>query len=169
VDSEIEAAINLRDLYERICDLGVGVGAYTMAWVGLAEYNAEQTVMPVARAGFNSDYLETLNISWSERENGMGPAGSAIREGETQVINGIRTAPAMRLWRMRAVKRGYQACIALPLQDQDGTFGALFFYAREEGRFDEDEVEALITVAQKVSAAVMRLRLMARRQLIAQH
>lgn len=167
VDAEIADAINLMDLYTRICDLGVGVGGYTMAWVGLAEHNAEQTISPVAHSGFNSNYIETLNITWSERENGMGPAGSAIREGEPQVTNSIRTAPDMRLWRKRAIKRGFESSIALPLQDQEGAFGVLSFYARSEGRFDEAEVEALSTVAQKVSVAVVRLRLATQMHLVA--
>jgi hypothetical protein len=34
-----------------------------MAWIGYAENDADKTVRPMASAGFETGYLETLNIT----------------------------------------------------------------------------------------------------------
>lgn len=166
VDAEIHASENLADLYANICDLAVGVGGYTMAWVGLAEHNREHSVFPVAHAGFNSHYIETAEISWSLQPNGLGPAGMAIRTGTVQVENSIRTAPSMEPWRNQALYRDYLSVICLPLQDKTGTFGVVTLYAPEEGWFDDDLVAVLTVLAGKMSLAVERLRETAYKHLI---
>jgi GAF domain-containing protein len=157
-DTEIAAAHDIGDLYARICDLAVGIGGYCMAWIGLAENDQNQTVRAMAHSGFDSDYIETINISWSSAPNGQGPTGSAIRTGTTQIVNAIETDPRMRPWRELALGHGYHSCISLPLRDAAGTFGVLVILARETGRFDATALEGLGALADKVSIAVGRLR-----------
>lgn len=168
LDTEIEAASSLKDLYTSVCDLAVGVGGYCMAWVGLAEDNDDKTILPMAHSGFSSRYIESIKISWSDRANGNGPTGTAIRTGKVQVVNDICTSPCMQPWCDLATKRGYNSCISLPLHDDSTSFGVISILARESERFDDDEVEALTMLSQKVSDAVARLRLNALKRLTKQ-
>lgn len=167
LDAEIVAARDLHELYTGLCDLVVGVGAYCMAMICLAENDDDLTVRPVAYAGFNSRYIETIKLSWSNLPNGSGPTGAAIRTGEVHVVNDVSTDPRMRNWREMALGRGYRSCISLPLSDRVETFGVIVVVAREVERFDAEAVAALTLLAQKVSTAVIRLRKIAHLQLVA--
>ncbi|NTV38270.1 MAG: hypothetical protein HGA82_03715, partial [Anaerolineales bacterium] len=53
-------------LLNRVCRLVTDIGGYRLAWVGFAEQDAAKTVRPVAQAGFEEGYLETLQITWAD-------------------------------------------------------------------------------------------------------
>jgi len=130
-------------LLHQICRLIAQVGGYRLAWVGFAERDEEKTVRPVAHAGFEEGYLETLNITWADTESGRGPTGTAIRSGEYCAARDILTDPHFAIWREAAIQRGYASSIALPLIAEGQTFGALNIYAAEPDAFDADEVKLL--------------------------
>ncbi len=160
---EIDGAAKLADLYERVCEVVVGLGGYCMAWIGLAENDAEKSVHAVAYTGYESGYLEATNITWSAEETGLGPTGTAIREGRIQINNSTSASARMAVWREEALKRGYAASIALPLKEEFGeVFGALMIYALEEDAFSPEEVRILSQLAETLSAAVINLRHKAR-------
>lgn len=56
---------------------------YALVWVGFAEDDAEKSVRPVAWAGFEEGYLDTLKLTWADAERGQGPTGTAIRTART--------------------------------------------------------------------------------------
>jgi GAF domain-containing protein len=157
-EREIAISTDMLDLYNRICDVVVGIGGYCLAWIGLAENDTGKTVRPVAYSGFNSDYMESINISWADVPSGRGPTGISIRTGQSQLVNAIATDPSVRQWRKLALDRGYSACLSLPLLDKTSSFGALVILAREAERFSPDDVQALETLAAKVSTAMVALR-----------
>ena len=166
-DKEIAAAENLAELYSSVCDAVVGIGGYVMAWIGLAEHDEEKTVLPVAHAGYNSDYIKNVDLSWCEdKESGRGPCAMAIREGRVQVVNSTRTQMQGVDRRARMLLRGYASGVALLLHDDSGTFGLMCIFAPEEGWFDAAEVETLTTLATKLTAAVKQQRLFVVRQLV---
>ena len=69
------------DLLNKMCRIIVQVGGYCLAWVGFAEQDENKTVRPVAYAGYEEGYLDTVNITWADTEQGHGPTGKAIRTG----------------------------------------------------------------------------------------
>jgi hypothetical protein len=90
---------NEHHLLSEICRLCVDNGGYLMAWVGYAEEDQAKTVRPVAQAGYESGYLETINISWGNNPQGQGPTGTAIRTGTPHIIQNILTNASMAPWR----------------------------------------------------------------------
>lgn len=113
-----QAIIRITDeseLLPRICDIIVEIGGYRLAWIGYAEEDEEKTVCPVAQAGYEEGYLETLKITWADTERGRGPTGTAIRTGQPSAARSILTDPNFEPWREEALKRGYESSIALPL------------------------------------------------------
>ena len=108
-----------------LCRILVEQGGYRMAWIGFAEQDEAKTVRPVAQAGFEEGYLNTVNITWADTERGRGPTGTAIRTGQPVIARNIPADPAFDPWREAAVQRGYASSVALPLKRDDRVFGAL--------------------------------------------
>src|SRR5271156_11080 len=85
----VQRSTDERALLPQVCEAIVHVGKYRLCWVGLARQNAGKTVEPVAQAGFESGYLNQLNITWGKARRGRGPTGTAIRTGEASVCQHI--------------------------------------------------------------------------------
>ena len=104
-----------------ICRIIVEDCGHVMVWVGHAERDAEQSLRPIAHAGFEDGYLNEIRLTWADRDQGRGPAGRAIRAGHHVVFGDLRNDPEFEPWREAALRRGYAACISLPLTVNDET------------------------------------------------
>jgi GAF domain-containing protein len=102
-------------LLNGICSLVVVDGGYRMVWVGYTEQDEKKSVRPVAQAGFEDGYLDTVNITWAYAPGGRGPPGIAIRTGKVTLARNIPGDPDYGPWREAAIQRGYRSSIALPL------------------------------------------------------
>ena len=138
-------------LLHEIRQVIVEVGGYRLAWVGFAEQDDKKSVRPVAQAGYEEGYLETLNITWADTGRGRGPTGTAIRTGKLAAAQNILSDPHFAPWREEAARRGYASSIALPLT-AEGTalrpgsgqaLGALNIYAAETDAIDTEEGKLL--------------------------
>jgi PAS domain S-box-containing protein len=132
---------------------------YKMVWVGLAEDDEAKSVRPVAYAGFEKGYLDSLKITWADAERGRGPTGKAIRTGQPQFCQNMQTDPAFKPWREEALKRGYASSIALPLKSGNKVFGALTMYSTEPDSCSEDEVKLLTELASDFAHGITTLHL----------
>lgn len=151
------------DLLNRVCRAVVEIAGYRLAWIGYAEQDEPKAVRPVAHFGFEHGYLESARITWADRPRGRGPIGRAIREAAPIVEKFDGTGGAMLPWQEEAAKRGYAACIGLPLRVGDGVTGVLAVYAGEETAFTADEVGVLTEVAADLSYGITALRNQAER------
>ncbi|MGB6281319.1 MAG: PAS domain S-box protein, partial [Syntrophobacteria bacterium] len=134
-------AANEEDLLHEICQIIVDKGGYRLAWVGIAITDEKKTVVPMAQAGYEEGYLESLNITWDDTEKGRGPTGTAIRTRRPIIAKDILNDPNFAPWRAEATKRGYASSIALPLITDGRALGTLNIYAEETDAFNEEEVE----------------------------
>ena len=151
-------AENEASLLSRVCQIIVEEGGYKLAWVGFREKDKKKTVRPVAQAGYEEGYLESLQITWANRERGRGPTGRAIRSGEPSIAKDILNDPSFAPWRAEALKRGFASSVALPLAIRGETFGALNIYGSEADAFDTEEVNLLGELAGDLSFGVIALR-----------
>ena len=151
-------------LFQEMCRVIVEAGGYRMAWIGLAENDAQKTVRPTAHAGYDAGYLEAANISWADSERGRGPTGTAVRTRVVQINRDFANNPHMAPWRSEALKRGYASSIALPLQEAGRVFGALTIYASEPDAFDTQEEQLLSELANDISFGLSSLRTRAERE-----
>ncbi|MHA1226947.1 MAG: PAS domain S-box protein [Candidatus Hodarchaeales archaeon] len=145
------------DLIHKVCQIILESG-YRLAWVGFANQDREKSVVPVAYAGFEEGYLESVNITWDDTERGKGPTGKAIRTGKPSIARNILTDDNFAPWRDAAIQRGYASSIALPLIFEGKTFGALNIYASEPEAFDTEEVMLLVEAANDLAFGIMTLR-----------
>jgi len=145
----------LNDICRIICD----EAGYRMAWAGYAEHDEAKTVRPVAWAGAEAGYLATANITWADTERGRGPAGTAIHTGETVHVQDFATDARMTPWRENVLKRGYRACVALPLMDREKkVFGVLLIYSAEASAISPDELRLLEELAGDLAFGITFLR-----------
>ncbi len=143
---------------QELCKIIVEEGEYRLAWVGFAEQDEKKTVRPVAQAGFEKGYLETVKITWADTERGRGPTGTAIRTGKPSICQNMLTDPKYTPWRVEASKRGYASSIALPLFTDDQVIGALNIYAVEPDAFDSEEVKLLMELGEDIGYGITTLR-----------
>jgi two-component system cell cycle sensor histidine kinase/response regulator CckA len=145
-------------LMNSICRIAVELGGYRLSWVGLAEADKAKSVRPVAQAGYEDGYLESVKITWDESERGQGPTGIAIRTGRHVISRDILHDPAFVPWREAAINRGFASSIALPLIFRGKILGALMIYASEPDAFDETEVELLLELSGDMAYGMSALR-----------
>jgi PAS domain S-box-containing protein len=146
------------ELLRSVCRILVEVGGLRMAWVGYREFDENKTVRPVAQAGYESGYLERVNITWADSDRGRGPMGTAIRTSTTSWCRNILTDPNMGLWRAEALMRRYASSISLPLMSHGEAFGALALYAEEPDAFTESTIGQYTDLANNLAYGVMALR-----------
>jgi PAS domain S-box-containing protein len=157
-------AMNEQELLAAICQVIVHTGGYRFAWVGYAEHDERKTVRPMAFAGEEAGFLDSLRFSWADDEDGRNPIGEAIRTGTRQGIHNIEQTSAALLPREEALRRGYVSCTALPLRDGDRVMGVLSIYASEAEAFDEEEVKLLMELADDLTYGIVALRNQAERE-----
>jgi len=152
------------DLLKQVCRIIVGEGGYRLAWVGYAEHDPAKTVRPVAQAGYEEGYLQTLKITWADEERGRGPTGTAIRTGRPALARNIHTDPHFEPWRAEAIKRGYGSSCVLPIHFHRQVWGALNIYAAEPEAFSPEEMKLLSDLAANLAFGIAALRTQAARQ-----
>lgn len=151
-------------LLNQVCRLVTDIGGYRLAWVGFAEEDESRTVRPVAQAGFEEGYLETLRITWADTERGRGPTGVAIRTGRPCTSHDILTNPDFAPWRAEALKRGFASSLVLPLKAGDRVLGALNIYSVKPDSFDEEETKLLTELADDLTFGIVSLRISAQQK-----
>jgi len=147
-----------QELLNEICEIIVRVGGYRMAGIAYAEHDAEKTVRPVAHAGYDSGYLERIEIRWSDTPAGQGPAGTAIRENRICLVSNTAQDPLFGPWRDFAQARGYAAVLCLPLRAAGTPFGVLAIYSEQANSFEKSEVELITEMANSLAFGITAIR-----------
>ncbi|GEM_PF-570059 len=147
-----------RRLLNEICRLLVRRGDYSFAWVGYAQMDARRSVRLVAQEGLTRGYTGFSRISWADTPEGQGPCGTAIRTGETVLIQDYRQGSGPAPWEAFARARGLGSSIALPLIGQAGVCGALSIYSTRPRAFNEEEVSLLRDLAADLAFGIETLR-----------
>ncbi|RMH62270.1 MAG: GAF domain-containing protein, partial [Zetaproteobacteria bacterium] len=145
-------------LLNNICKLLVDQGGYVMAWVGEVMQDEERRIRPLAWAGMEDDYLQSVRISWADDEYGQGPTGRAVRAGRPVVCQDILNDPAFTPWREQAISRGFHSSVALPLAGKEGVFGTLNIYAGDPHAFSAEELALLEELAEDLAFGMTVLR-----------
>jgi PAS domain S-box-containing protein len=151
-----QAIVRIRDeqgLFERACEIAVQRGNLRMAWVGLLE-SGSRAIHVAASAGTTDGYLENVQVVVDDRTRGVGPTGTALREGRHDVCDDIATDPRMAPWRDAALKLGFRSSAAFPLVVEGVTRGAFTLYAEEPRYFDRDELALLDDLAMSIGFAM---------------
>jgi transcriptional regulator with GAF, ATPase, and Fis domain len=151
-------ASNEQELLDEICDIIVRVGGYRMAGIAFAEQDRQKTIRPAAHAGYDSGYLDKIELRWSDTPAGQGPAGTAIRENRICLFGDTARDPLFEPWREAALQRGYASVVCLPLREADVPFGVLAIYSGQVNAFEKSEIELLTEMANNLAFGITAIR-----------
>jgi PAS domain S-box-containing protein len=158
-DQALIRATDESSYLEEVCRIVVEDCGHAMVWIGYKEDDENKSVRPVASAGFEEGYLDTLNITWANRERGRGPTGAAVRTGRPSICRNMLTDPVFAPWRDEAVRRGYASSIAVPLLEGETAFGAITIYSSDPDPFSDEEVKLLADLTDDLALGITTLRL----------
>ncbi|MDP3176251.1 MAG: transporter substrate-binding domain-containing protein, partial [Spirochaetaceae bacterium] len=148
-----------RSLLDDICGIVCDTAGYRLAWVGYPEDDDEKSIRPVAWYGAEDGYLSQSRLTWAEGERERDPCAAAIRQGKTVCIQDLDRDPLASPWREESLKRGFRACIALPLKDErGGVFGVLNIYSVEPEAFTPEETRLLDELSGDLAFGIKFLR-----------
>ena len=136
------------EMMRLVCDAVIG-DIFVLAWIGIANNDAQKTISVVAASGCTT-YLDGLEVSWDDVPHGRGPTGCAVRSGKTQINNFVRTSPLFQPWAERAQKSGIESSIAIPLIRGGKAFGAITIYSNQSNAFGPDEVRLFEDMARDI-------------------
>lgn len=151
-------AASEEELLNNVTDVIVTSGGYSLVAVHFADTGAGKKLHTVAWAGSKGRKYWIQDLSWDATKRGNFPAGTAIREKQTQICRDIKNSACDSEWCKLAAKRGYHSNIALPLFDGDKVFGALSIYSTQSEPFDDEEVQLLEELAGDLAYGILNLR-----------
>ncbi len=154
-------AIDEVEYLREVCEIIVEDCGHAMAWVGYAENDETKSIRPVAYAGFEDGYLDTINLTWADTERGRGPGGTAVRTGQVSICRNMLVDPRFQPWREAARRRGYASSIVFPMMAGGKAFGSLSIYSRDPDPFSDAEVRLLTELTNDLTYGVGVLRLRA--------
>lgn len=123
--------------------------------------------------GLGEEYVLALNTRLKQKIGGDGPesrsvTAQAFRTGMPVYAPDITEDPRFAPWREAALAEGYNSIVALPLLFREEVIGVLNCYDAPR-EYTEDQVEALMVVAEQAASAVGIARLISyQRSTIAQ-
>lgn len=144
------------ELLQHLCDLLVQEGRYALAWIAFASDNEEGDVDIGSSAGATEYLYEEIVSSSASRPTGLGPTGTALRTGVTQVANDLANQPLYGPWRERTRQHGLSSAVAIPFHA--GRRGVLTVYDRHIVAFDETTVQGLEEIVRGVEFGVAHVR-----------
>ncbi len=134
----------------------VATCGYNMVWIGLIE-EGHKRVLPVARAGQHTDYLDEVTITWDESDSNQEPTGTSVRTrrpASFHYIVGLQKEP---LWMEGLSSRGLTWSVAVPLKNQNQILGSLTVYGDKPKTFSEEEVAFLAEMGESLALAVVNM------------
>ena len=157
IDQQILHGQSKQGLFEFICAEVARIFGYPFVWIGRKV--AGGSVAISARGGslegaYFSD-LDRLGVRWDSSALGQGPAGSAIRSGQTQVAD--TSDPGFAPWRAAAERHGLRAHLSIPLILRGEVFGSFTLSSRFEQNFrSAATVQRLSDIASRICVAQER-------------
>lgn len=141
-----------------MCRVAVEVGGFRAAWVGYSQDDAQKSVKPMAYAGLDTRFFESLDISWEDNRRGHGVCGQAIRKKRIVTANRMLHEPGTEPWWEIMERNGIKSAIALPLLDGATIIGVMAIYATEEGAFADKDFALLDELAADLSFGITTIR-----------
>lgn len=141
------------ELFQRVCKVLTEQGGFHMAWIGCYDPETHR-ILPLAVAGKEPDYLQTVQVYGDDRPEGRGPSGQAFRTGRPCLCNDMLHNPATLPWRKQLAQRGFQSSTGFPIRLKNEVVGVLTVYSDEPFFFQDREIALLNEAAGDISFAL---------------
>jgi PAS domain S-box-containing protein len=136
-----------------VCERLADSDSYSFAWIGDVD-TPSQTVNLRTEAGVEG-YLDDITISIDpDDERSAGATGRALRTGEIQTTQDVRTDDRYDPWRGRVDRYGFRSSAAIPIVHEGTVYGALNVYADRPDAFEGREQEVISQLGDVVGHAI---------------
>ncbi|MGB9642306.1 MAG: PAS domain S-box protein [Candidatus Ratteibacteria bacterium] len=157
VNQAIVRVKNSDDLFKTICEIACREGKFTLAWIGIVDYE-KNIVIPVAGSRQKRSYYENIKISLDPFvPEGNGPTGRAIRTGRICICNNILEDERMKAWWQKAKKYGFCFSAAVPIRVRNNIIGTLNLYSAQPHFFNRDVKKLLLEVSSDIALCIEKL------------
>ncbi|MFP5234692.1 MAG: HD domain-containing phosphohydrolase [Acidobacteriota bacterium] len=147
------------DLLQSICEAITYESAYPLAYVSVAEENADKDIRFHGASGKAVDYLRGLHLSWAEGSlERQGPSAVCIRSHQLYQEDDLDNATNFALWRERAREFGLRSMIAVPLSIEGSWRGALVVFSGDSGVFEAEPVQVFQRLGEQIVHGILSLR-----------
>jgi signal transduction histidine kinase len=148
-------ADTLDDTVRGICNAIVANDVYALAWVGLVEHAPDKAIRIVSGAGPAINYLNGLDLSWSDQTlGGLGPTGLAVRDGTPRMMRDSLLDPVFAPWRAHAAPFGLRSSVTVPFRGAGEVLGVLAIYAVRPNAFGPDELSLFEKLGEELAFAL---------------
>ncbi|GAA0299189.1 hypothetical protein GCM10009066_11700 [Halarchaeum salinum] len=141
------------ELEQAVCDRLSESAPYDSVWVGRYDPD-DQVVRPSAWAGFDDEYVESIEVTTDTSDHGRGAGGRAIKTGEPQWVPDVYADPTMKPWWGMFERHGAESLAAVPITHDETVYGFFSIYADRQNVFDEREREVLSELGDSVGHAI---------------
>ena len=152
IDRQIVQSVPIAALLEFTCTSLVEILGSPLVQLSLR--NRDGSVGIQQASGRASDFVAGIEVRWDDSDAGRGPTGTAIRTGAIQSRD-LAADPHFAPWRPRAMALGLAHALAIPLNADDRTLGAITLFARTKGDIDADDVDLLVAFADQIALSLL--------------
>jgi hypothetical protein len=136
------------DFLQSLCDVLADIGGFALASIGYVVTDDRGEVEIVYSAGATEFLYEGIWSVLGNKDIGRGPTGTALRIGNTQVVNDLAHDPKYGPWRERAEQFGFESSMAVPFAIGNRR-AVLTIFDRHAFAFDEGTVQNLEAIAKE--------------------
>ena len=129
----------------QICESLNSNERFPLAWVGRIEQDNLETIGPVAHAGKNDGYLETITFQWGEDRDDPSIIGQSARTEKPEVENDLASRDDR--WAHQAVRRGMGSVAAIPIRVHEAIYGVLAVFSDAVNAFSKREIRTIEALA----------------------
>lgn len=155
IDRAAVTARSRTDLEQAVCDCIADSDPYLFAVIGEFSDDFVQFA-PNAHAGIGTEYLDTVLDSDDRLPLDDGPAATAARTGEIQVVQHLEEWPH-EFWRAAADAYDFGSAASVPLVYEGFVYGVLGVFAGRPDAFGEAEQRILSEVGETIGYAINTL------------
>ncbi|QLK24456.2 PAS domain S-box protein [Natrinema zhouii] len=150
IDQSLIGADSRAEIERTVPERLIEADDVAFAWIGQPDASGTR-LEPRAWAGSGQEYLDDVSLEYDAS------AEPAVRTARTEtptvvsnVVEGLQGDP----WRRRAVDRGFQSVISVPLSHAEYSAGVLTVYAREPDAFGDLERTVMTELGEGIANAI---------------
>lgn len=146
-----------QEIFQEACAIPMASSDFPLIWIGRVNLEAN-TVVPVASAGEQIEYLQDIHITIDDTPSGRGPTGLAARLAQSSYSSDIATDAQMTPWRDRALSRGFRSSASFPLFVDNKVYAVWTLYSAKLNYFNQTTQALYGQLAADISHALQGVK-----------
>ncbi len=153
IDQVLIGAESREEIERTVPERLLEADSVAFAWIGDRDPSGTR-LEPRAWAGDGEAYLDDVSLADDAAEPAVRTAVDGAPTVVSNVVEGLRDDP----WRRRAVDRGFQSVISVPLSHAEYSYGVLTVYADAPDAFGDLERTVLTELGEGIANAITAMK-----------